>query len=155
MLLIAVVAVSTRNIAFVPGLLLIGLGLGAMLTPSVNVVQPSFPENLQGEISGLSRSMSNLGSSFGTAIAGTIRVAAVARGNAAYGWAMVSLAVLGLVGLGGRAAPSGKGREAASVDVSNHWIASIPIGDNLRAVNEAGATRLPTPTSRFPIYSGR
>jgi MFS family permease len=99
-LLIAVVAVSTRNIAFVPGLLLIGLGLGAMLTPSVNVVQSSFPENLQGEISGLSRSVSNLGSSFGTAIAGTILVAAVSRGNAAYGWAMVSIAVLGLVGLG-------------------------------------------------------
>jgi len=99
-LLIAVVAISTRNIAFVPGLLLIGLGLGAMLTPSVNVVQSSFPENLQGEISGLSRSVSNLGSSFGTAIAGTILVAAVSRGNAAYGWAMVSLGVLGLVGLG-------------------------------------------------------
>jgi hypothetical protein len=40
-----------------------------MLTPSVNVVQSSFPEELQGEISGLSRSISNLGSSFGTAIA--------------------------------------------------------------------------------------
>jgi hypothetical protein len=44
--------------------------------------------------------VSNLGSSFGTAIAGTILVAAVSRGNAAYGWAMVSLAILGLVGLG-------------------------------------------------------
>lgn len=31
--------------AFVPGLLLIGLGLGVMLTPSVNVVQSSFPRN--------------------------------------------------------------------------------------------------------------
>ena len=47
-----------------------------MLTPSVNVVQSSFPEELQGEISGLSRSVSNLGSSFGTAIAGTILVSA-------------------------------------------------------------------------------
>jgi len=99
-LLIAVVAVSTRNIAFAPGLLLIGLGLGGMLTPSVNVVQSSFPENLQGEISGLSRSVSNLGSSFGTAIAGTILVAAVSRGNGAYAWAMVSLGLFGLVGLG-------------------------------------------------------
>ena len=99
-LLIAVVAVSTRNIAFAPGLLLIGLGLGGMLTPSVNVVQSSFPENLQGEISGLSRSVSNLGSSFGTAIAGTILVAAVSRGNAAYAWAMASLGVFGLIGLG-------------------------------------------------------
>jgi len=70
-----------------------------MLTPSVNVVQSSFPETLQGEISGLSRSVSNLGSSFGTAIAGTILVAAVSRGNGAYAWAMASLVVLGLVGL--------------------------------------------------------
>jgi MFS family permease len=99
-LLIGVVAVSTRNIAFAPGLLLIGLGLGGMLTPSVNVVQSSFPENLQGEISGLSRSVSNLGSSFGTAIAGTILVAAVSRGSGAYAWAMVSLGVFGLIGLG-------------------------------------------------------
>ena len=57
--------------------LLIGLGLGTMLTPSVNVVQSSFPEKLQGEISGLSRSVSNLGSSLGTAIAGTILVAGI------------------------------------------------------------------------------
>jgi hypothetical protein len=42
---------------------LIGAGLGIMLTPSVNVVQSAFPENLQGEISGLSRSVSNLESS--------------------------------------------------------------------------------------------
>jgi MFS family permease len=98
-LLIAVVPLSTRNIAFAPGLLLIGLGLGAMLTPSVNVVQSSFPEKLQGEISGLSRSVSNLGSSFGTAIAGTILVAAVSRGNGAYAWAMASLALFGLLGL--------------------------------------------------------
>ena len=55
--------------------------LGVMLTPSVNVVQSSFPEELQGEISGLSRSVSNLGSTFGTAIAGTILVSVVAHGN--------------------------------------------------------------------------
>ncbi len=46
-----------------------------MLTPSVNVVQSAFGEEQQGEISGLSRSVSNLGSSLGTAIAGTILVA--------------------------------------------------------------------------------
>jgi MFS family permease len=84
----------------VPGLFLIGFGLGGMLTPSVNVVQSSFPEELQGEISGLSRSVSNLGSSFGTAIAGTILISVVATGNRAYAWAMVSLAVFGLIGLG-------------------------------------------------------
>ena len=63
--------------AFAPGLFVIGLGIGAMLTPSVNVVQSSFPEQLQGEISGLSRSVSNLGSSLGAAIAGTILVAGI------------------------------------------------------------------------------
>jgi hypothetical protein len=67
-LLLGLVPSWSSVVAFVPGLLLIGLGLGVMLTPSVNVVQSSFPEELQGEISGLSRSVSNLGSSFGTAI---------------------------------------------------------------------------------------
>jgi hypothetical protein len=74
-----------------------------MLTPSVNVVQSSFPEALQGEISGLSRSVSNLGSSFGTAIAGTILVSAVALGTKSYAVAMSVVAVFGLVGLGAAA----------------------------------------------------
>jgi len=85
---------------FAPGLFLIGVGVGVMLTPSVNVVQSAFPENLQGEISGLSRSISNLGSSFGTAIAGTILVAGLADPKRSYGIAMVVLAFIGLIGLG-------------------------------------------------------
>jgi MFS family permease len=84
--------------AFAPGLLLIGLGVGAMLTPSVNVVQSAFPENQQGEISGLSRCISNLGSSLGTAVAGTILVAGLDKG--AYAAAMIVLAVIALGGLG-------------------------------------------------------
>ena len=82
-----------------PGLLVFGLGVGVMLTPSVNVVQSSFPEQKQGEISGLSRSVSNLGSSFGTAIAGTLLVSDLASGNRAYALAMAVLAVLALIGL--------------------------------------------------------
>jgi nitrate/nitrite transporter NarK len=71
-----------------------------MLTPSVNVVQSSFPESEQGEISGLSRSVSNLGSSLGTAIAGTILVAGItATPSRAYALAMIALAVVGLIGL--------------------------------------------------------
>ncbi len=73
--LLAMVKGSPSAWAFAPGLLLIGLGVGVMLTPSVNVVQSSFPDEQQGEISGLSRSVSNLGSSLGTAVAGTILVA--------------------------------------------------------------------------------
>jgi MFS family permease len=84
---------------FAPGLFLIGIGIGVMLTPSVNVVQSAFPENLQGEISGLSRSVSNLGSSFGTALAGTILVAGLADANRSYGIAMVVLAFVALIGL--------------------------------------------------------
>jgi len=98
-LLLALVEASSRVVAFAPGLLLIGLGVGVMLTPSVNVVQSSFPDEQQGEISGLSRSVSNLGSSFGTAIAGTILVSDLASGNTSYVLAMVVLAGLALVGL--------------------------------------------------------
>jgi MFS family permease len=96
-LLLALVAGTPSVWAFAPGLLLIGLGVGVMLTPSVNVVQSAFPENLQGEISGLSRSVSNLGSSLGTAIAGTILVSGLT--THAYGAAMVVLGAIGFVGL--------------------------------------------------------
>jgi MFS family permease len=85
---------------FAPGLFLIGTGLGLMLTPSVNVVQSAFPERLQGEISGLSRSVSNLGSTLGVAIGGTILVSGLTDPKRAYGVAMVVLAFLGLIGLG-------------------------------------------------------
>ena len=114
-LLLALVGASSRVVAFAPGLLLIGLGLGVMLTPSVNLVQSSFPEQLQGEISGLSRSVSNLGSSFGTAIAGTILVSDLASGNTSYVLAMVSLAVLALVGLGAAIRlPTTRGQDRAT-----------------------------------------
>ncbi|HUE26360.1 MAG TPA: MFS transporter, partial [Solirubrobacteraceae bacterium] len=97
--LLAIVKASSHVLAFTPGLLLMGLGVGAMLTPSVNIVQSSFPEQKQGEISGLSRSVSNLGSSLGTAIAGTILVSELATGNKSYVLAMVSLAAFALLGL--------------------------------------------------------
>jgi MFS family permease len=83
--------------AFAPGLFLIGFGIGGMLTPSVNLVQSAFGEERQGEISGLSRSVSNLGSSLGTAIAGTILVASLSKGG--YAAAMIVLSVIGLAGL--------------------------------------------------------
>jgi predicted MFS family arabinose efflux permease len=71
-----------------------------MLTPSVNVVQSAFPEAQQGEISGLSRSISNLGSTLGTAVAGTILVAGLTDPKQSYALAMIVLAVMGVVGLG-------------------------------------------------------
>ena len=50
--LLLLVTGSPTAWAFAPGLLLIGLGLGVMLTPSVNIVQSSFSEGQQGEIRG-------------------------------------------------------------------------------------------------------
>ena len=98
--LLLLVTGSPTAWAFAPGLLLIGLGLGLMLTPSVNVVQSSFAEAQQGEISGLSRSVSNLGSCLGTAIAGTILVAGITvTPERSYGLAMAVVGVVGLVGL--------------------------------------------------------
>jgi MFS family permease len=99
-LLLALVIGTPSVWAFTPGLLLIGLGLGLMLTPSVNMVQSSFGETLQGEISGLSRSVSNLGSSLGTAIAGTVLVAGItSTPSRSYGLAMIVLAAAGVIGL--------------------------------------------------------
>src|SRR6266487_762487 len=98
-LLLGLVDASSRAVVFAPALPEICLGLRTMRPPSVNVVQSSFPETLQGEISGLSRSVSNLGSTFGTAIAGTILVSVVALGTRSYAVAMIVLAVFGLIGL--------------------------------------------------------
>jgi MFS family permease len=110
--LLALVNGSPSVYAFAPGLFLIGLGVGVMLTPSVNIVQSSFPEERQGEISGLSRSVSNLGSSLGTAIAGTILVSSLT--DRSYGLAMASLGIVGLIGLGAAMLlPTSPVREAA------------------------------------------
>jgi MFS family permease len=99
LVLLVLVRGSPGPWAFAPGLLLIGVGLGVMLTPSVNVVQSAFPEERQGEISGLSRCVSNLGSSLGTAIAGTILISDLVDPKKAYGLAMLAIGVVGLIGL--------------------------------------------------------
>ena len=84
---------------FVPGLFLMGVGVGVMLTASVNVVQSAFPEKDQGEISGLSRSISNLGSSLGTAIAGSVLVSTITTGNRLFALALATIAAFAAVGL--------------------------------------------------------
>ena len=86
-------------LAFVPGLLLAGLGVGVMVTSSVNVVQSAFPEKDQEDISGLSRSVSNLGSSLGVAVAGSVIVSTHFTGDKGYVAAVLLLAGVGLVGL--------------------------------------------------------
>ncbi|HET6877331.1 MAG TPA: MFS transporter [Jatrophihabitans sp.] len=98
-LLLALVRVNSSVWTFVPGLLLAGIGLGVMLTASVNVVQSSFSDEQQGDISGISRSVSNLGSSLGVALAGSILVAKVVPGNTEYIAAMTVLGGVALIGL--------------------------------------------------------
>jgi MFS family permease len=99
MVLILLFGRTTQNVAgLLPGLLVIGVGVGVMLTASANVVQSAFPNEQQGEISGLSRSASNLGSSLGTAIVGSVLVEATS--SASYVLAlevMIGFALVGLV----------------------------------------------------------
>lgn len=70
-----------------------------MLTSSVNVVQSSFPDQDQGEISGLSRSVSNLGSSLGTALVGSVLVAVKLPEGRPFGVALIIMLVVALIGL--------------------------------------------------------
>jgi predicted MFS family arabinose efflux permease len=98
-LLLALVREHSGVITFVPGLLLMGIGVGAMLTSSVNVVQSSFPESDQDDISGLSRSVSNLGSSLGTALAGSVIVAASFPGGKPFAVSLTVIIVITAIGL--------------------------------------------------------
>ncbi|NUT95779.1 MAG: MFS transporter, partial [Saccharothrix sp.] len=83
--------------AFLPGLLLLGAGVGTMLTASVTLVQSAWPPAAQGAVSGVSRAVSNLGSSLGTALAGAA-VAATTAGP--YASALAVFGGLSVVGFG-------------------------------------------------------
>jgi MFS family permease len=98
-LLLALVRAHSGILTWIPGLLLFGLGIGVMLTSSVNVVQSSFPDSDQGDISGISRSVSNLGSSFGTALVGSVLVAAKFPAGKPFGVALAVLTVITFIGL--------------------------------------------------------
>jgi MFS family permease len=97
-LLLVLAREDSANWTFWPGLFLMGFGVGAMLTASVNVVQSAWPENVQGDISGVSRSVSNLGSSLGVAIAGSVLVVATAAGNAPFLTAIIVVGAFAIVG---------------------------------------------------------
>jgi MFS family permease len=79
-LLFAFVNATSSPWQLAPGLFLVGIGVGTMLTASVNTVQTSFPDEEQGDISGVSRSASNLGSSLGIAVAGAVLISALIAG---------------------------------------------------------------------------
>lgn len=83
----------------VPGLFLLGAGVGIMLTASVNLVQSRFPDSAQGDISGVSRSASNLGSSVGTALAGSVLAGTPHLGGRSFALALATLGVVAVAGL--------------------------------------------------------
>lgn len=97
-LLLALVREDSGVFSFVPGLFLVGVGLGIMLTASVNLVQSSSPAEVQGDISGVSRSVSNLGSSLGTALVGSVLAGSAFPGNGPFTAAAVILVCVALAG---------------------------------------------------------
>jgi MFS family permease len=97
--LLALVRVDPGAVwTFVPGLLVLGLGVGVMLTASVNLVQSAWPEQTQADISGVSRSVSNLGSSLGVAIAGSVIAGASSSFGRPFAVAIVVLGVFAMAG---------------------------------------------------------
>lgn len=99
LLLLALVPLAaTRVWTFIPGLFSMGMGIGIMLTASVNLVQSAWPDQVQGDISGVSRSVSNLGSSLGVAIAGSLIAAATTSFTAPYRFGILVLTAFALVG---------------------------------------------------------
>jgi MFS family permease len=119
-LLLGLVRSDTGIFSWIPGLLILGAGIGVMLTSSVNVVQSAFPDSDQGDISGLSRCVSNLGSSLGTALVGSVLVASTLPGGRPFAQALTVLVVITLLGLvaaflipPSRARPSGARTDAA------------------------------------------
>jgi hypothetical protein len=65
------------EIVFVP-LLLVGLGIGALASQLGSITVSAVPDEDSPEVGGVQNTMTNLGASMGTALAGSIMIAAVA-----------------------------------------------------------------------------
>jgi MFS family permease len=76
-LLGALDAEAGPEIVFVP-MLLIGLGIGALASQLGSVTVSAVPDDESPEVGGVQNTMTNLGASMGTALAGSIMIAAVA-----------------------------------------------------------------------------
>jgi hypothetical protein len=76
-LLGALDADAGAEIVFVP-MLLIGLGIGALASQLGSVTVSAVPDDESPEVGGVQNTMTNLGASLGTALAGSLMIAAVA-----------------------------------------------------------------------------
>jgi EmrB/QacA subfamily drug resistance transporter len=99
-----VVAVSSYGgsvVALVPGLLLVGAGMGLCLAPITTIVLANVDPHRAGAVSGLLSTMQQVGNCLGVAVIGVLFFGAVPRGYAhAFELSTVALAVL-LVGVAG------------------------------------------------------
>jgi EmrB/QacA subfamily drug resistance transporter len=75
-LLGALDAEAGPEIVFVP-MLLVGLGIGALASQLGAVTVSAVPDDESAEVGGIQNTMTNLGASFGTALAGSVMIAAV------------------------------------------------------------------------------
>jgi MFS family permease len=75
-LLAALDATSGAGVVFVP-MLLMGLGVGALASQLGAVTVSSVPDDESAEVGGLQNTMTNLGASLGTALAGSLLIAAL------------------------------------------------------------------------------
>ncbi len=75
-LLGAMEADSGAEIVFVP-MLLIGLGMGALASQLGAITVSAVPDEQSSEVGGIQNTMTNLGASFGTALAGSILIASL------------------------------------------------------------------------------
>jgi EmrB/QacA subfamily drug resistance transporter len=76
-LLAALDADAGAEIVFVP-MLLVGLGIGALASQLGSVTVSAVPDEESPEVGGVQNTMTNLGASLGTALAGSVMIAAVA-----------------------------------------------------------------------------
>ena len=101
---VTVVAVSSYGgsvVALVPGLLLVGAGMGLCLAPITAIVLANVDPQRAGAVSGLLSTMQQVGNCLGVAVIGVIFFGAVGRGYAdAFTLSTVALSVL-LVGVAG------------------------------------------------------
>ena len=74
-ILVAVLDVGSGAEVVTWPLLLAGLGVGALASQLGSVTVSSLPDSESGEVGGVQNTLTNLGASFGTALAGTVLIA--------------------------------------------------------------------------------
>ncbi|AZZ83243.1 MFS transporter [Gordonia alkanivorans] len=77
---IAAVGVDLRNVAFAIGMFVVGAGFGLLASQLGNVNMSAVEEKDTSEVGGLQGTFQNLGSSFGTAVAGSVFILLLSSG---------------------------------------------------------------------------